>query len=137
MKHVLLVFVLVIGQSALAADEKLLITDPVVEEAIGKLLIVPYGKFAPQVKLTEADLEKVTELDFRDRTKISDAGLKEVVKLTQLESLYLHNTQITDAGLKEVAKLNQLTFLNLKSTKIKKADVVELKKALPKCDIFY
>ena len=57
------------------------ISDPIVEEAIREELEEPEGE------LTNADLGKVT-------------------------SLYLAKTKITDAGLKEVAKLQKLTTLN-------------------------
>ena len=43
----------------------------------------------PEGKLTGADLNKVTTLDL-SYTQISDAGLKEVVKLRQLSRLYLN-----------------------------------------------
>ena len=35
---------------------------------------------------------------------VTDAGLKELAGLTQLQSLNLHNTKVTDAGLKELAR---------------------------------
>ncbi len=124
---VMLVAVMVMGQSVVA-DEKL-IADPIVEEAIRKRLEKPEGE------LTEADLEEVTTLGFI-RTKITDAGLKEVAKLQNLTNLHLNETQITDAGLKEVAKLQNLKVLFLARTKITDAGVAELQKALPICDIF-
>jgi hypothetical protein len=34
--------------------------------------------------------------------QVTDAGLKELAALTQLETLYLSNTQVTDAGVKEL-----------------------------------
>ena len=67
--------------------------------------------------------------------KITDAGLKEVAKLKQLNFLALNLTQITDVGLKEVAKLKQLRFVNLEDTKVTKAGVDQLIKVLPKCRI--
>ena len=51
-------------------------------------------------------------------------------------SLALSRTKITDAGLKEVAKLQQLKILWLQDPQITDAGVTELKKALPKCEIF-
>ena len=133
------------------ADEKL-IADPIVEKAIREGLEKPEGK------LTEADLAKVTRLDFNDTqitdvglkeaaklknlywlslgdTKITDAGLKEVAKLQNLTYLNLGNTQTTDVGLKDVAKLQQLNTLWLNGTKITDAGVAELKNALPICQI--
>ena len=101
---VLLALVLGVGQSVLAADKKPLIADPTVEKVLRKELKKPEGE------LTEADLAKVTRLDFND-TQITDVGLKEAAKLQELTSLVLNDTHITDAG------------------------VAELKKALPNCDI--
>ena len=129
MKHVLLIMAVALGQSGLAADEKPLITNPIVEKAIRKELNKPTGELA------EADLAKVTLLSLDDGPKITDADLKELAKLQQLKVLNLGDTEITDAGLKEVAKLQQLTYLNLESTKVTKAGVAELQKALPKCNI--
>ncbi len=88
-----------------AVSEKL-ITDPIVEKAIRS----EFSLNKPTGELTMADLNKVTKLDF-ERTKITDAGLKELAKMQKLAHLSLHYTQITDAG------------------------VPELKKALPKCQI--
>ena len=81
------------------------IADPIVEKAVRKSLEKPEGK------LTEADLAKVTRLGLWS-TKITDEGLKEVVKLQKLDTLRLYGTQITDVGL------------------------AELKKALPNCEIY-
>ena len=135
------------------ADEKL-IADPIVEEAIREALV----KFGDE-ELTEADFEKVTYLGldgciqitdagFKDvaklsnltlfslkATKITDACIKDLAKLQNLASLYLTNTKITDAGLKDLAKLKKLTFLGLSKTKITEEGVAELKKALPNCII--
>ena len=109
--------------------ERPLIADPIVEKEVRLALNKPEGE------LTEADLEKVWSLAL-SRTKITDAGLKEVAKLQKLERLGLEGTKITDAGLKEVAKLQQLKILWLQDTQITDAGVTELKKALPKCEIF-
>ena len=152
-KTILLILAVVMGQSVLGADEKPLITNPIVEKAIRYELEKPTGE------LTKADLAKVTLLSLDDGPKITDADLKELAKLQQLKVLNLGDTEITDVGLKEVAKCTQLTLLDLEatqitdvglkdvaklkqlkslvlaSTKITKAGVAELQKALPKCDI--
>ena len=99
---VMMAVVVLVGQSVVADDK--LIADPIVEKAIRGELKKPEGE------LTEADLAKVTRLDFND-TQITDVGLKEAAKLQELTSLVLNDTHITDAG------------------------VAELKKALPNCDI--
>ena len=77
-------------------------TAEVIEKAIRKNIKKPSGE------LTEADLEKVDELN-------------------------LSGTQISDAGLKELAKLERLILLQLNYTKVTKAGIMELKKSLPKC----
>ena len=113
------------------ADEKL-VANPIVEESVRESLEKPEGI------LTEADLEKVTELELGG-TQITDAGLKEVSKIQNLTHLYLSNTQITDEGLKDMAKLQKLDYLNLYYTKITAKitaeGVAELEKALPNCFI--
>ena len=46
-------------------------------------------------------------------TQISDAGLKELAALQQLQELYLDFTQISDAGLKELAGLKRQAAASL------------------------
>jgi internalin A len=46
-------------------------------------------------------------------TKITDAGLKELAALKNLQWLEPGGTKITDAGLKELAGLKNLQWLNL------------------------
>ena len=157
MRYFLLIIAVVMGQSVLAADE-VVIKDPIIRHALAKILKKPSGKFAPPLKFTKVELAKVDELNLYG-TKITDASLKDVAKLTQLTELEmrgqnitdeglkevaklqkltdlcLDETQITDASFKEVAKLQQLELLELQFTKITQAGVAELQKALPKCDI--
>ncbi len=61
-------------------------------------------------ELLESDLKKVTHLRLNG-LKITDTGLKEMAKLTQLEELWLNDTQVTKAG------------------------VAQLQNALPNCEI--
>ena len=113
-----------------AIPEKL-IADPIVEKAIRQELKKLEGK------LTEADLENVTHLHLMTPPQITDAGLKEVVKLQNLTELILDYTRIADAGLKEVANLQKLERLALSETKITDAglkDIAKLQK-LTKLDL--
>lgn len=96
----------------------------VIEWHIRKSLNKPTGE------LTRADLDMVTELNLV-WARITDEGLKEVVKLTQLRKLILDNNQITDAGLKEVAKLRKLSVLSVGGTQVTKAGVAELRRMFP------
>ena len=94
---VMMVVMVLVGQSVLAVDKKPLIADRIVEEVIRIVLNEPTGE------LTEADLEEVLWLDL-DRTQITDAGLKDVAKLQKLERLHMKVTRVTHAGLKELSK---------------------------------
>ena len=106
MKHILLIFAVVMGQSALAVDKKTLTKEEsakVIEAAIRKKLKKPAGE------LTKADLEKVTGLS-------------------------LYNNQLTDiTGLE---KLTQLKFINLDyNYDLTQIQIDQLRKALPNCII--
>ena len=59
----------------------------------------------------------VVEVKFRG-TQVTDAGLKELAGLTELQLLDLEGTQVTDAGLKELAGLKKLQGLYLYSTQV-------------------
>ena len=61
------------------------------------------------MRLTKADLEKVTKL-YLYRKQLSEVP-KGLEKLTQLTNLSLENDQLTDV--KGLEKLNQLTSLSL------------------------
>ena len=102
-----------------------LIADPIVEKEIRRQLK------KPEDELTNVDLEKVTwvNLNFKKLTEVKD-----LEKLTELETLHLAFNQLTDV--KGLEKLTQLTFLNLNdNTDLTKAQIDELNKALPKCKI--
>ena len=77
--------------------------DPIVEKAVRDELNKPSGE------LTKADLRSVEWVKLG--RKITNEGLKELVKLTNLNRLSLINSNITDADLKEVAKLKNLSHL--------------------------
>lgn len=59
-------------------------------------------------------------------TSISDAGVKEIVGLKQLQSLNLGNTKVTDAGLKDLAVLQQLQTLSVSGAKVTDAGLKDL-----------
>jgi hypothetical protein len=64
-------------------------------------------------------------------TDVTDAGLKDLAGLKQLQWLNLTKTQVTDAGLKHLAGLKQLRLLLLTNTKVTDKGIADLKKALP------
>ena len=78
MKQILLMIAVVIGQSLLAADKKL-ITDPIVEKAILKELKKPISY------LTKADLEKVTALSLYNNQLTDVKGLEEQRTFKKIE----------------------------------------------------
>jgi hypothetical protein len=77
------------------------------------------------VDAATAFVEKLGGKALRDQTK---AG-KPVIHVS------LNGTQISDAGLKELAALQQLQTLWLSGTQVTTNGVAELQKALPKCKI--
>jgi Leucine-rich repeat (LRR) protein len=150
MKQLLLICALVVGQSVLAADKKPLTKDEsvkVIEAAIRKAAKKPTGE------LTKADLEKVTQLDLRSNQLTDVRGLEKLTqlkrldlwdnqltdvkslgKLTQLEDLSLENNQLT--SVKDLEKLTQLKELWLSDNQLTKAQIDQLRKTLPKCEIY-
>jgi Leucine-rich repeat (LRR) protein len=77
--------------------------------------------------------QQIVWADFA-RSKVTDAALSTVSKMTNLERLHLENTVITDAGLAQLSALPKLTYLNLYGTKVTDAGLEKLKgnKALQK-----
>ena len=66
---------------------------------------------------------------------ITDAGLAHLAALTQLQWLNLGGTRVTDAGLRHLAGLTQLQWLDLWGTRVTDAGLLQLRTALPDCDI--
>jgi len=73
-------------------------------------------------------------------TKITDEGLLNLTDLPKLESLFLWGTEITDLGiayLKELPRFADSRWqLDLRGTKVSKSALDELRRALPKMEIF-
>jgi|GEM_PF-2408056 len=55
--------------------------------------------------------------------------------LTPVTRIDLAGTKVTDAGLKELAFLTNLELLDLSNTQVTDAGIEELQKAMPKCNI--
>lgn len=68
------------------------------------------------------------------RTKVTDAGLASLAKMSNLERLHLENTAITDGGLAQLSGLTKLEYLNIYGTKTTDAGIAKLatNKALKK-----
>src|SRR5215471_14025304 len=92
-------------------------------------------------KVTDAGLKELKglknlqELDLWG-TKVTDAGLKELKEFTSLQRLRL-GSKVTDAGLKELKGLKSLQTLNLWDTSVTDAGLKELKglKSLQELDL--
>lgn len=76
-----------------------------------------------------------TEVDFSN-SKVSDAGLEHLKRLTNLRTLYLSETAVTDAGLEHLKGLTNLEWLNLTDTQVSHAGDENFKAALPRCAIY-
>ena len=91
-------------------------------------------------KLTDADLKQLQGLIQLERlhlggTRVTDAGLAHLAALTRLKMLDLNRTRITDAGLKHLTGLSDLREVNLWSTSVTDAGIAKLQKSLPNCKI--
>lgn len=80
-------------------------------------------------------MTKLTHLEL-DGRPITDAGLTDIEKLTQIEYLSLDTTSITDAGLEHFRPLKQLRLANVRRTKVTRQGIAELRKTLPKLEVY-
>ncbi|MCH7988600.1 MAG: hypothetical protein IID46_05530 [Planctomycetes bacterium] len=76
----------------------------------------------------------VIRVGFRD-SKVTDAGLVHLKRLTSLETLLLGHTQVTDAGLVHLKGLTNLIILHLGGTKVTDESVKTLQTAILSCSI--
>ena len=65
------------------------------------------------------------------RTSVTDAGLKHIGRLTQLELLELSHTAVTDAGLDHLDGLKNLESIGVSGTRVTLEGFQRLKQALP------
>ena len=81
-----------------------------------------------------ATAEDVLSLDL-STTEVTNAGLKELKGLKNLQVLNLGSRNVTDAGLNDLKDLNNLQMLYLPSGGVTDAGIADLKKALPNVQI--
>ena len=65
------------------------------------------------------------------RTRVTDAGLRHVSQLPNLQVLGLAETAVTDRGLNLLQQLRAMQSVNLRRTRVTRQGIVELKTALP------
>ncbi len=66
---------------------------------------------------------------------VTDAQLKHVAGLKNLQVLDLSSTRVTNVGLKELVGLKNLRWLNLSTADVTPKGIAALQKDLPKCKI--
>jgi serine/threonine protein kinase len=75
--------------------------------------------------VSDEDLKIIEELPIRglklNNTKITDAGLATVGKISSMVELYLDGTKITDAGIQQLGNCRKLEMLTLSNTAISDA----------------
>jgi hypothetical protein len=91
-------------------------------------------------KATDADLKHLEALPqlqwlWLRATEVTDGGLRHLQGLSQLQRLFLEDSKITDAGLLHLKGLIQLRQLYLDGTHVTDKGVKDLQQALPDCHI--
>jgi internalin A len=87
--------------------------------------------FLTKTKVTDAGLKELAALKRLlylnlEKTSVTDAGLKQLTPLKELRTLYLAETKVTDAGLKELTAFTKLQNLGLGGTRVTDAGVKQL-----------
>jgi Leucine-rich repeat (LRR) protein len=82
---------------------------------IGLLHALPVAEAEGRKRPSQDDI--IVALNLRE-AEVSDAGLKEIAGLKQLQWLFLSYTQVTDEGLKELTGLKNLQVLHLIDTNV-------------------
>ncbi|MDG1894588.1 MAG: hypothetical protein P8J37_06750 [Fuerstiella sp.] len=105
-------------------------------DANGKLMSIDFE----DKPLTDAGLRHLRGLAnvqkiWLNGTKITDAGLEHLKGLSTLKELGLFETDVTDAGLHHLHVLSNLEDLIVERTKVTDAGVDKLKTALPNCKV--
>lgn len=66
---------------------------------------------------------------------VTDAGLRSLASLTELQQLDLHDTAVTDGGVPLLSTLKALKTLDLRGTKVTEQGIADLARSLPECQI--
>ncbi|MBC8875649.1 MAG: hypothetical protein H8E44_39995 [Planctomycetes bacterium] len=84
-----------------------------------------------------AHLETLTNLNclILECTQITDDAVAHLRNMTRLERLDIHKTKVSDASITYLMGLTKLRYLQLQGTKVTDNGLLQLKAALPKCEI--
>ena len=74
---------------------------------------------------------------FASTAQVTDAGLADLKRFTNLLQLDLRDSQITDAGLEHLSGMRNLSYVVLNDDQVTDAGVKDLKQALPSLTIEY
>lgn len=69
------------------------------------------------------------------RLAITDAGLKNIARMKELEHVMVCGAPITDVGLMHLASLPSLELVRLRNTSVTPKGIEQLKRALPSCKV--
>jgi hypothetical protein len=84
-----------------------------------------------RVATVEFGLEGIVRHVDLSNTRVTDAGLKHLKEMTDLQTLHLGRTKVTDAGLEHLKGMTRLKHLDLRNTQVTEAGANGLKQALP------
>ncbi len=118
------------------------------DDRVTRVSFVPIGEVVDgktvitESAITDADLKHLRLLTELEKIRLSadgltNAGLEHLQGLTQLRSLSISNPKVTDEGLVYLKGLTSLETLNLTGTGVTEKGVQELQKALPDCTITF
>ena len=92
-----------------------------------------------KMRTLQADIELFADGDVRMLnfvgTQVEDADLATVAMFSHLERLYLGATRVTDAGMKHLVGLKELEYLSLHGTEVSEQRRQQLRLLLPNCRV--
>ena len=72
-----------------------------------------------------------------DSTDVSDEDLEQLASFRYLQALGLGDTSISDSGILHLLRISSLKALRLNGTQITEEGLTKLRKAMPKCAIYF
>jgi uncharacterized membrane protein len=106
------------------------------EPVAGNIVLLDLGR----TRITDAGLQSVAKMTNLSRLEIQetntgDPGLQWVESLPELEVINLYNTHVTDKGLERLESLKKLRRVYLWRTNVTDAGVQALRKRMPQVDV--